>query len=41
LPIAGFDHCLIWHSRLDHEPAHRWLRDAFVRAALTSAPAPA
>jgi len=35
LPIAGFDHCLIWHSRFDHDPAHRWLRDAFARAALT------
>ncbi|HVY28171.1 MAG TPA: LysR family transcriptional regulator [Polyangiaceae bacterium] len=33
LALAGFDHCLIWHSRRDHDPAHRWLRDAFVRAA--------
>lgn len=36
LAIAGFDHCLIWHSRLDHDPAHRWLREAFARAAHTA-----
>jgi DNA-binding transcriptional LysR family regulator len=34
LPLAPFDFCLIWHARRDQDPAHRWLREAFARAAV-------
>lgn len=36
LPLDEFEFCLAWHARRDHDPAHRWLRDACVRAASDS-----
>ena len=30
---------LLWHPRLDNEPANAWLRDVFVRAAKSTSPA--
>ena len=33
LALADFEICLVWHTRRDHDPAHRWLRDALARAA--------
>jgi len=30
---------LLWHPRLDNEPANAWLRDVFVRAAESTSPA--
>lgn len=32
---------LLWHPRLEHEPANAWLRDVFVRAAREATPEPA
>jgi DNA-binding transcriptional LysR family regulator len=32
LPAEQFSISLLWHPRLDGDPAHRWLRDV-VRAA--------
>jgi DNA-binding transcriptional LysR family regulator len=31
VPIAGFTVSLLWHPRLDADPAHRWLRDCVRR----------
>jgi DNA-binding transcriptional LysR family regulator len=33
LPLAPYALHLLWHPRLENEPANRWLRDVFVRAA--------
>jgi DNA-binding transcriptional LysR family regulator len=38
LPLAAYSLNLLWHPRLDNEPANRWLRDVFVRAAAEAAP---
>jgi DNA-binding transcriptional LysR family regulator len=39
LPLEPSAVHLLWHARLDNEPAHAWLRDVFVRAAESTAPA--
>jgi DNA-binding transcriptional LysR family regulator len=39
LPLASYSLNLLWHPRLDNEPANRWLRDVFVRAAKEAIPA--
>lgn len=31
--LPRFDFQLVWHARRDHDSAHRWMRDAFARAA--------
>ncbi|BAG46835.1 LysR family transcriptional regulator [Burkholderia multivorans] len=36
LPLPAFNISAIWHPRLDHDPAHRWLRDE-VRAVCAAA----
>lgn len=41
LPLAGFEFCLTWHARRDHDPAHAWLRDACARAAAETETSPA
>uniref|UniRef100_A0A832MLB0 LysR family transcriptional regulator n=1 Tax=Eiseniibacteriota bacterium TaxID=2212470 RepID=A0A832MLB0_UNCEI len=41
LPLAPYALNLLWHPRLDNDPAHRWLRDVFVRAAAAADPEPA
>jgi len=33
LALPSYPVNLLWHPRLDNEPANRWLRDVFVRAA--------
>lgn len=33
LALPPFALNLLWHPRLENEPAHRWIRDVFVRAA--------
>jgi DNA-binding transcriptional LysR family regulator len=33
LPLPSYDLNLLWHPRLDNEPANQWLRGVFVRAA--------
>ena len=33
LSIPRFEVCLLWHTRLDHDPAHAWMRQAIVSAA--------
>ena len=38
LPLATYSLNLLWHPRLEEEPANRWLRDVFVRAAAEMAP---
>jgi len=38
LPLAPYSLNLLWHPRLENEPANRWLRDVFVRAAAEAAP---
>lgn len=35
LSLASYGVSLLWHPRLDNEPANRWLREVFVRAAGT------
>ena len=37
LPLEPYTLTLLWHPREDADPAHRWLRDLFVRAARTAA----
>jgi DNA-binding transcriptional LysR family regulator len=37
LPLSPYALSLLWHPRLDNEPANRWLRDVFVRAAAEAA----
>ena len=39
LPLASYSLNLLWHPRLENEPANRWLRDVFVRAAKEATPA--
>jgi len=38
LPLAPYALHLLWHPRLENEPASRWLREVFVRAAREAAP---
>lgn len=38
LEIPPYTLSLLWHPRMDGEPAHRWLREGFVQAAQLSAP---
>lgn len=38
LPLQPYALNLIWHPRHDHDPAHRWLRDLWQRAARIAAP---
>jgi len=38
LPLAPYALHLLWHPRLENEPAQRWLRGVFVRAAAEAAP---
>jgi DNA-binding transcriptional LysR family regulator len=38
LPLAPYALNLLWHPRLENEPANRWLRDVFVRAADEAVP---
>lgn len=42
LPLEPYALSLLWHPRLDGDPAHRWLRELFVRAAaeVTGPPEP-
>ena len=40
LPLASYPLHLLWHPRLEEEPANRWLREVFVRAAAEAAPEP-
>jgi DNA-binding transcriptional LysR family regulator len=35
LPLPSYAVNLLWHPRLDNEPANQWLRDVFARAAHT------
>lgn len=35
LPLAEFTISLLWHPRLDGDPAHRWLRDCVLQACRT------
>lgn len=39
LPLPPYALHLLWHPRLEHEPANRWLRDVFLRAARETASA--
>ena len=27
LELPHFEYCMLWHPRLDHDPAQRWLRE--------------
>ncbi|MEW6322529.1 MAG: LysR family transcriptional regulator [Acidobacteriota bacterium] len=38
LPLAPYTLNLLWHPRLDNEPANQWLRDVFMRAARAAGP---
>jgi DNA-binding transcriptional LysR family regulator len=38
LPLAPYALHLLWHPRLENEPANRWLRDVLVRAAEEAVP---
>lgn len=38
LPLEPYPLHLLWHPRLEDEPASRWLREVFVRAAAEAAP---
>lgn len=41
LPLPSYAVHLLWHPRLDNEPANQWLREVFIRAAPgASAPRP-
>jgi DNA-binding transcriptional LysR family regulator len=40
LPLGTYPLHLLWHPRLENEPANRWLREVFVRAAGEAAPEP-
>jgi DNA-binding transcriptional LysR family regulator len=33
LPLPRFEFALAWHARLEHDPAHTWLRHAIVQIA--------
>jgi DNA-binding transcriptional LysR family regulator len=37
LPLLPYALSLVWHPRMDGDAAHRWLREAFVRAAREAA----
>lgn len=37
LPLASYALNLLWHPRLDNEPANRWLRGVFARASRAAA----
>jgi DNA-binding transcriptional LysR family regulator len=39
LPLSSYSLNLLWHPRLENEPANRWLREVFVRAAKEAMPA--
>jgi DNA-binding transcriptional LysR family regulator len=41
LPLPSYPVNLLWHPRLDSEPANQWLREVFARAAASAAGAPA
>jgi DNA-binding transcriptional LysR family regulator len=41
LPLPSYTLNLLWHPRLENEPANAWLRDVFVRAAREAVPEPA
>jgi DNA-binding transcriptional LysR family regulator len=30
IEVQGFDVIAAWHGRLNHDPAHRWVRDLLV-----------
>jgi hypothetical protein len=38
LPLSPYALHLLWHPRLEEEPANRWLREVFLRAAAEAAP---
>jgi DNA-binding transcriptional LysR family regulator len=38
LPLTPYALNLLWHPRLDNEPANQWLREVFVRAAKEAVP---
>jgi DNA-binding transcriptional LysR family regulator len=38
LPLGPYPLHLLWHPRLENEPANRWLREVFVRAAEEAVP---
>lgn len=38
LALAPYALSLVWHPRMDGDPAHRWLRELFVEAAGSAAP---
>lgn len=38
LPLPGYTVNLLWHPRLDNDPAHAWLRSVFLRAAAGPVP---
>jgi len=38
LPLPPYALNLLWHPRLENEPANRWLRDVFARAAKEAVP---
>jgi len=38
LPLSPYALNLLWHPRLENEPANRWLREVFVRAAKKTVP---
>ncbi|MFM2140824.1 MAG: hypothetical protein RLZZ25_1089 [Gemmatimonadota bacterium] len=40
LPLEPYPLNLLWHPRLDNEPANAWLREVFIRAAREAAPDP-
>ncbi len=40
LGLASYGLNLVWHPRMEHEPAHRWLRGVLLRAARASIPDP-
>jgi DNA-binding transcriptional LysR family regulator len=37
LPLLPYTLSMLWHPRVDGDTAHRWLRDAFLRAARDAA----
>lgn len=38
--LPSFRTFMVWHERADHDPAHRWMREAVVSAATTGGNAP-
>ncbi|MFO0634188.1 MAG: LysR family transcriptional regulator [Nannocystaceae bacterium] len=41
LPVPGFRMVMLWHERVQHEPAHAWLRETLIEVAAEVAPAAA